>query len=292
VVYDDDIAFGWPEDADGGGRSLQRISTDLFGSSPASWIALDPTPGVVDIIEVLFGDYTQNNELDKDDIDILNDAIRMGSQDTIYDINGDGSVNGEDRDAWIIMAGTNPGDADLDGVVDTADYEEWLKNLGDDVGERWRDGDFTGDEAVDETDFAIWSANRFAVGIRHEPFHPSTRTPRAPISLVPIGSVTLESAIGGNDRPAEGVTRSDHRQSNQLRRSSMGMGMREPWLSRPQAIPPIVTFELSGQRRDRSPGAKLRSALTGAEAAITIVFQPSELTDRALAEWASRSMGS
>ena len=44
VRYDDDRP--WPTGADGGGASLQRISSSVWGDDAGSWEALVPTPGV------------------------------------------------------------------------------------------------------------------------------------------------------------------------------------------------------------------------------------------------------
>jgi len=54
VEYDDDSP--WPGEADGNGASLNRVSSGVWGSDPASWQALSPTPGefgvLADIVDV------------------------------------------------------------------------------------------------------------------------------------------------------------------------------------------------------------------------------------------------
>lgn len=42
----------WPEGADGNGKSLNRLATDLFGNDPTSWGSADPTPGTIDFSRV------------------------------------------------------------------------------------------------------------------------------------------------------------------------------------------------------------------------------------------------
>ena len=47
-----------------------------------------------------------------------------------------------------------PGDANLDGLIDMADYAPWFNNYGANGG--WTAGDFTGDGMIDMADYAIW----------------------------------------------------------------------------------------------------------------------------------------
>ncbi|HOL88382.1 MAG TPA: lamin tail domain-containing protein [Anaerohalosphaeraceae bacterium] len=44
VAYDDD--FPWPNQPDGGGAALQRLSLSAYGNDPANWTAGAPSPGV------------------------------------------------------------------------------------------------------------------------------------------------------------------------------------------------------------------------------------------------------
>jgi hypothetical protein len=56
------------------------------------------------------------------------------------------------------------GDANLDGLVDQADYKIWYDNYG--TGSSWRHGDWNSDGIVDQADYKIWYDNYGA----HSPF--------------------------------------------------------------------------------------------------------------------------
>jgi hypothetical protein len=54
ALLEDEVAYGvlspWPAAADGGGSSLQRLTTAAWGDDAASWIAAAPTPGTAMMI--------------------------------------------------------------------------------------------------------------------------------------------------------------------------------------------------------------------------------------------------
>ena len=50
------------------------------------------------------------------------------------------------------------GDANLDGVVDGADFVMWRKHQGTSTSD-WRDGDFNGDGTVNMADYNLWRTN-------------------------------------------------------------------------------------------------------------------------------------
>ncbi|MCA9167184.1 MAG: hypothetical protein KDB23_05930, partial [Planctomycetales bacterium] len=69
------------------------------------------------------GDFDGDGELTAADIDLLGADIRSPSGESKYDVNGDGSVNGDDRDFWVVnLKNTYIGDADLNGVFDSGDF--------------------------------------------------------------------------------------------------------------------------------------------------------------------------
>lgn len=86
----------------------------------------------------------------------------------LFDLNGDGVISNSDVEVWLADAaienglGTpyQPGDANLDGLVDGSDFGLWnahkfTSNL------RWDQGNFDGDGATDGSDFGLWNAHKF-----------------------------------------------------------------------------------------------------------------------------------
>lgn len=116
------------------------ISTEAGGSS-------------VDLIVVrtdLLGDFSSNNRLDADDMDILSRQTRISAANPNFDLNGDSAVSQADREFWLHdLARSWYGDANLDGIFDTADflqvfaaaeYNDQLPN-----NSSWATGDWNGD---------------------------------------------------------------------------------------------------------------------------------------------------
>ena len=96
-------------------------------------------------------------------------VIAAGTNEASFDMTGDGLVDLADRDAWLTVAGAANnasggayllGDADLDGFVDTSDFNIWNNNKFTNVAE-WCQGDFNADGVVDTSDFNIWNNNKF-----------------------------------------------------------------------------------------------------------------------------------
>ncbi len=110
-----------------------------------------------------------NGDYACDDIDLLVAAIAAGTNDAAFDLTGDGAVDGNDLTAWLTEAGAaelasgSPylrGDANLDGVVDTSDFNLWNGNKFTNTA-AWCAGDFTADGLIDTSDFNIWNGNKF-----------------------------------------------------------------------------------------------------------------------------------
>jgi hypothetical protein len=104
------------------------------------------------------GDFNGSGTLDAADIDQLSVAVRGGSSDLKYDVNGDKAVNGADRDTWVrSVRKTWFGDANLDGVFNTTDFVSVFQ-----IGEYedaaagnsgWSEGDWNGDADFNTADF-------------------------------------------------------------------------------------------------------------------------------------------
>ncbi len=114
--------------------------------------------------EGLSGDVNGDTELNAADIDMLAHAIRTGDQGVQFDLNNDSIVDHEDMDTMIYdVLGTEYGDANLDNVVDSTDFDAWEKNsYQSDTG--WASADFNGDGVTDASDFNVWNSHRAVAG--------------------------------------------------------------------------------------------------------------------------------
>ena len=124
------------------------------------------------------GDCDHDGDVDDADIDLLADAIRLGSTDPRYDISADGMTGGADGvvdrldlDYLIrflveteIGTGTEYGDFNLDGVIDAVDQTRLATNFG--PGSTWAEGNANRnlDLVIDTTDLAILGTY-FAFGL-------------------------------------------------------------------------------------------------------------------------------
>lgn len=140
--------------------------------------------------EGLAGDFNGNGSLDADDIDALSAAIRAGSTEVVYDLNSDGSVNGADREHWIVtLKNTWVGDSNLDGEFNSSDFVQvFQRGEYEDAtngNSTWGDGDWNGDSDFTSSDFvAAFQGGGFELG------------PRAAIAAVPEpSSMTLVIAL-------------------------------------------------------------------------------------------------
>ncbi|MEM8680345.1 MAG: hypothetical protein AAGF97_13435 [Planctomycetota bacterium] len=110
------------------------------------------------------------------DVDDLNMMLALGpiaggvsaTGNEMFDLNGDGTIDTADRDAWLAGAASENGlaspyklgDATLDGTVDGSDFLAWNDNKFDNS-LQWNAGDFNSDGVVDGADFLAWNSNKF-----------------------------------------------------------------------------------------------------------------------------------
>ncbi len=107
------------------------------------------------------GDFDSDGDLDCDDINLLSSIAASGGGSGIFDLTGDGVVDDLDVADWILnQKETVMGDANLDGVVDSSDFNVWNGSKFT-ATSAWCRGDFTSDGFVDASDFNVWNRNKF-----------------------------------------------------------------------------------------------------------------------------------
>ncbi len=111
-------------------------------------------------IGVVAGDFNNDGVLTATDMDLLTNEVQSGDNDVVFDVNGDGAVNQEDRIFWIEdLANSYVGDSNLDGVFDSGDFVAvfTIGEYEDAVGgnSTWGDGDWNGDSDFNSGDFVI-----------------------------------------------------------------------------------------------------------------------------------------
>ena len=103
-------------------------------------------------------DFDGDGGCDADDLNELQ-YIGLGRDDLTYDLNNDGVVDSTDTIAWLNQKGTFPGDADLDGDVDSADLNAVGSNWQSRNALSWGDADFDGNRIVDSKDLNLLGSN-------------------------------------------------------------------------------------------------------------------------------------
>ncbi|MCA9264509.1 MAG: lamin tail domain-containing protein [Planctomycetales bacterium] len=192
VAYDDESP--WPEEADQGGGSLERIYPGGYGNDVNNWDitrVLGGTPGRWNSASIrLPGDLDLNGQIESYDIDALNQMIQSELPIASFDLTGDTVVDADDRTAWVHdIALTQFGDANLDGRVDGADFNLWDKHrFAGHTG--WASGDFNGDGVTDAADFNLWNANKFTGTPAQSVVSPNV--PRAPLAPSSVGNTLAD----------------------------------------------------------------------------------------------------
>jgi hypothetical protein len=103
------------------------------------------------------GDFNGNGGLDVDDVNLLQLAIYEGSDDLLYDVDGNAVIDDDDLIFWVNdLAFTWIGDANLDGVFNSSDFVQVLAagQYEDNVSENstWDTGDWNSDLEFNSAD--------------------------------------------------------------------------------------------------------------------------------------------
>ena len=133
-------------------------------------IAYEPYYVVLEVTTpAIMADFNGDHSLDCADINQLVATVAAGQYQGLFDLNGDGSVDTDDVDRWLAIAGGEnlpsgnpylPGDVNLDGVVDGADFNEWNSHKFTSLA-AWCSGDLNADGNIDASDFNIWNTYKF-----------------------------------------------------------------------------------------------------------------------------------
>ena len=131
--------------------------------------------GVISILGSDLGDFNGDGQWDCGDIDALVAEIAAGTNDSVFDMNGDGNVDMQDVTdsdlGWLVVGGLNnpsetggfpflSGDGNLDGSVDASDFNIWNSSKFTSTA-AWCGGDYNADGSVDASDFNVWNGNKF-----------------------------------------------------------------------------------------------------------------------------------
>ena len=111
-------------------------------------------------------DFNNDGAVDVLDTDAIVAELVTGGGNTLFDLSRDGVVDDLDLSQWLTKAAEHngldsaylPGDANLNGVVDSVDLNALALNWGNDVS-RWSLGDFGADGRVDAADLNALAIN-------------------------------------------------------------------------------------------------------------------------------------
>ena len=128
-----------------------------FGSDFSGFAGRDLSPtGYVETWRA--GDFDLNQRFELADVNRKCESF--GTGDRVFDLNLDDVVDQADLAQMLSLAGSLPGDADFNGLVDVLDFNLWNANKFT-TGTGWSTADFNCDGNTDVLDFNIWNANRF-----------------------------------------------------------------------------------------------------------------------------------
>lgn len=150
------------------------------GTVTGNWMSGEPIEfdfvlrdnATLTLVEGVLGDYSGDLRISMLDLDVLNNAIHLGSDGRQFDLNHDGVVDEEDREFWVSEIGnTYIGDSNFDGEFNSADFVQVFVageyNDGELLNSTWVTGDWNGDFEFDSSDFVLaFQAWRYEQGPR------------------------------------------------------------------------------------------------------------------------------
>lgn len=133
-----------------------RVKGVFRDGSEFDWLYNVTSPDArIELIDLARVDFNDDAGITPQDIDVLGEAIRMGSEDATFDLDGSGNVDRQDLE-WMVSddLGTAAGDSNLDVRFDSGDlvrvFQVGLYETGEQAG--WASGDWNQDGVFDSQD--------------------------------------------------------------------------------------------------------------------------------------------
>lgn len=178
----DDFSFGGQTHPEGNLHPAKSITDEYFEVSVVRLTGASTSNKA---------DVNRDGNVDAADIDAISTAVRAGNTGAQFDVNGNGSVNNDDRLHWVgTLKKTYLGDSNLDGQFNSGDFVfvfavgEYEDSTAGNSG--WGEGDWNGDADFNSGDFvAAFAEGGYELG------------PRPAVSAVPEPA-TLGLIVAGS----------------------------------------------------------------------------------------------
>ncbi|MEQ9459328.1 MAG: hypothetical protein RIG82_00030 [Phycisphaeraceae bacterium] len=139
------------------GAMLSELQDGQLNGVVGDGLAIDWSRLDLVVVDALFGDLNLDSVVNETDIDLLGFAIRAGSTDKLYELDGVPGIDQGDITALLDIIGTAPGDANLDLKVDLIDLSILASNFQSLGG--WAKGDANVDGTVNLVDLSFLASN-------------------------------------------------------------------------------------------------------------------------------------
>ena len=137
----------------------------------------------------------------------LINGVDVDVENEVFDMNGDGVIDGSDVQVWLADAAEangfgatySAGDANLDGVVDVSDFNAWNSSKFTNS-TAWSSGDFNLDGIVDASDFNLWNQHKFTSLPDFDPLESVPEPAGLPLAAVALLLLICRQRSGGHSR--------------------------------------------------------------------------------------------
>jgi hypothetical protein len=137
-----------------GNGQVAVLSAEIQPSTTTNWFFNQDSNAAVPT--AVYGDLDGDGQVNGIDVQLLSDAINVGSSDQLYDLTGDLDI--DFRDSHQLVRGTIgalEADFDLDGSISVSDLIAWARGFGSNGGFSYGDANLDG--AVGVGDLILWA---------------------------------------------------------------------------------------------------------------------------------------